>query len=179
MVRFVVALMAVAVVASSGASSGAGRALAQEAILSFAPVADATIDSRSPGTNFGATTSLETGASPEKHILMKFFVSGISGRPVGSALLRMYVADGSRSGGTLYWMPNGLWNEQTVTWNNAPAYHRPAAVSLGSVAPGNRYVIDVTPLVRANGALALRFVPSTGDATVYASRESGPELAPQ
>ena len=68
-------------------------------VLTFAPSDDTYVYSTNANTNYGSATTLQVDNSPVKNILMKFSVSGIAGRTVTSAKLRLYAVDPSPVGG--------------------------------------------------------------------------------
>ena len=82
--------------------------------LTFAPVADASIYAGSPTTNFGSATRLEVDNSPLKHFLLKFTVSGLNGRQVTSAKLRLFSTGSSNYGGDFRRVADSSWQEGTV-----------------------------------------------------------------
>src|SRR6185295_846520 len=89
--------------------------------FTFLPVEDAYIASGSPSTNAGSAITLQVDNSPIKHFLIKFNVSGLNGQQVTSAKLRLYNVDPASKGGDFYAVNDNSWQEETVTWNNAPA----------------------------------------------------------
>ena len=139
--------------------------------LSFAPIDDAYIASGSPSTNYASVTSLQVDNSPIKHILIKFTVSGLSGKQVSSAKLRFYNVDPSSKGGDFYPVSDNSWQEGTVTWANAPAAQTNLLASLGSVSPGNWYEVDLTSLITGDGTYSLRISSTSSDGADYSSKE--------
>lgn len=139
--------------------------------LTFAPAADAYIYQSSPNTNYGSATTLQTDNSPVEHFLLKFNVSGLSGRTVTSAKLRLYAVNGSAIGGRFYRASNDTWQERTVTWNNAPAAGTALVASLGTVSVGTWYEVDVTSLITGDGTYSLRVVSTSSDGADYSSKE--------
>lgn len=142
--------------------------------LTFTPTEDAYINSSFPGSTFGTASTLEVDSSPEvKHFLLKFNISGISGKQVLSAKIRLFAVNGSDRGGDFYRTQNTSWSEATVTWNNAPGADATRVASLGSVSAGNWYAVDVTSLVSGDGVLSLRVIsPSTTtNGADYSSKE--------
>jgi len=114
---------------------------------------------------------LETDASPNKNILIKFDVSGINGAQVISAKLRLYDVNASYKGGDFYFVSDNSWQENTVTWTNAPAASSTLVASLGSVAVGNYYDVDLTSLITCDGTYSLRTSSTTSDGADYSSKE--------
>lgn len=139
---------------------------------------DAYIASGSPATNYGASTSLQVDNSPIKHILIKFAVSGLNGNQVTRAKLRFYNVDASSKGGDLYAVTDQSWQEETVTWNTAPAAVPTLLTSLASVSSGNWYEVDLTPLITGEGTYSLRITSTLSDGADYSSKEgaNAPQL---
>ena len=106
--------------------------------------------------------------------MLRFAVSAPGCTTLTSASLRLTDdADGSVKGGDVYAAGSVVWAESTVTWNNAPA--RGALVtSLGRVAAGGTYTIDVTRAVTTlSGSVSLRIGSDNADGVHYYSKEGG------
>jgi len=139
--------------------------------LTFLPVEDAYIASGSPTTNYGSATTLQVDNSPIKHFLLKFDVSGLNGQQIASAKLRFYNVDPSSKGGDFYAVSDTSWQEETITWNNAPAALTNLLASLGSVSANNWYEIDITSLIAGDGTYSLRISSTSSDGADYSSKE--------
>ena len=139
--------------------------------LTFLPVEDAYIASGSPTTNYGSATTLQVDNSPIKHFLIKFDVTGLNSRQVVSAKLRLYNVDPASKGGDFYAVSDTSWQEETLTWNNAPAALTNLLASLGSVSAGNWYEIDITSLITGDGTYSLRISSTSSDGADYSSKE--------
>jgi len=63
------------------------------------------------------------------------------------------------------------WEEETVTWNNAPAHDNTLVASLGAVTSGNWYTLDLTSLITADGTYSLRVTSTSSDGADYRSKE--------
>ena len=145
----------------------------------FTPVADSYVDSGVPGSNFGTKTILSVDSSPVQESYLKFQLSGLTGNTVVSAKLRLYVSDnGSVKGGSVAKMSNTSWGETSVTYSNRPAIDGPTLSSLGAVAIGGWYELDVKPAVTGDSLLALGVRTSSSDGVHYSSREDASH-APQ
>jgi uncharacterized repeat protein (TIGR01451 family) len=148
--------------------------------LAFTPTDDAYVRTDLPSANYGFTSSMITDAEPEKDILLKFAVSGIGSGEVVSATLRLYcVGSAVVTGGEFHGAADNGWLESTVTWNTAPSAAPIALSSLGPVAVGNWYELDVTSLVTGDGSYSLRGTSTSGDGADYATKEAPSGLAPQ
>jgi hypothetical protein len=149
---------------------------ASPTILSFKPVADATLNAESPDTNFGSTTKLEIDASTsgleDRKFLLKFTVDGFGPRVIQSAKLELYcVNNSSIKGGDFYKVNDTSWGEAIVTWNNAPPPSGAAVASLGEVNSGNWYEVDISPLITGDGAISIMVLTDLPDGADYRSRE--------
>jgi len=122
-------------------------------------------------------TTLQVDDSPVKHTLLKFTVAGTAGRTITSAKLRLNCLDGSGVGGVFYRVANTSWSEGTVTWNTAPAADATSFASLGSVAAGAWYEVNV-PFVSGDGTYAIRTTSTSTNGADYSSKEgsSPPQL---
>jgi hypothetical protein len=139
--------------------------------FTFLPVDDAYIASGSPTTNYGPATTLQVDNSPIKHFLIKFTVSGLNGQQVVSAKLRLYNVDPSSKGGDFYAVSDNSWQEETITWNNAPVALTNLLGSIGSVSIGNWYEVDLTSLISGDGTYSVRISSTSSDGADYSSKE--------
>lgn len=148
--------------------------------LTFGPTDDATVKAGSPTTSFGSATVVSTDNSPVEHFLLRFGVNGIVGLIVESAKLR-YCINSSGAGGDFRALsdPAATWNESTVTWNTAPSGAPEIVASLGTVAVGSWYEIDVTSIVTADGPVSLRVTSPSSNGADYSSKEGASGFAPQ
>jgi hypothetical protein len=138
--------------------------------LNFTPADDASIRSASPTNNYGSDTTLEVDNSPVKHFLLKFDVTGINSQTVTNAKLCLYNVGGANEGGDFYHISDDSWQEETVTWNNAPAADTTLLGSLGDVNPDTWYEVNLTSHITADGTYSLRISDSVGGAD-YSSKE--------
>ena len=115
--------------------------------------------------------------------LLRFDLSSIhvsGGASVASATLKLYCTDGSDSGGIVGRTADANWNEDTVTWNNAPIGIGAPLASLGRVAKGQTYDVDITSLF-SNGvadAESIRITSNSWNRAGYSSKEgsNSPQL---
>jgi hypothetical protein len=164
---------------SSASNTASVSTPASGQVLTFAPSADTYVYSTNANTNYGASTTLQVDNSPVKHILLKFSVSGIAGRPVTSAKLRLYAVDPSPVGGEFRRTATDTWTEPTVTWATAPAADTAILATLGKVSAGNWYEVDVTPFVTGDGVVSMRVTSSSSDGADYSSKEGPASFVPQ
>jgi hypothetical protein len=164
----------------AGASDYSAEASGTTAFVrTFAPTADASVDASAAATNFGSADQLILDGSPVRQAYLTFELSGLAGATVRSAKLRLYDPDdGSVKGGSVG-TTAAAWSEDGVTYVTRPAISTPALASLGAVAAGQWYQLNVTPAVTGDGALGLGLRSSSGDEVHYAAREDAahaPEL---
>jgi chitodextrinase len=147
--------------------------------LAFVPAADTYVESDVPTTNFGSATQIIVDNSPVRNVLLKFAVSGVGSRQLVSAKLRLYCEDGSGVGGAFYRVVDNTWSEGTITWNTAPAADTISFATLGAVAAGSWYEVDVRSLVTGDGTFSLKMVSTSADGAYYTSKEGTAGFAPQ
>ena len=125
------------------------RTCATEARL----VADASVSSTNPNSNFGSLSNLyvgpaNTGNSPINITLIQFDVSTVPSAPVAHAELRFYVNRANFFGHVDVSLINSSWAESAVTYNTLPKL----GASFATVAVSQRFVyvsVDVTQQVAA------------------------------
>jgi acid phosphatase type 7 len=142
----------------------------------FSPSADAYVSQARPTTNFGSARELLAGGTPKvRRSYLRFEAANLSG-PVAKATVRLYSNDTSQTGFEVRAVPDSGWDEQTITYANAPP-PGPVVASAPQVAADGFTSVDVTGLVAGEGVVNLAV--TTADSRLrLASRESG-ELAPQ
>jgi hypothetical protein len=147
-------------------------------ILTFNPVADAYVDENAPGSNYGTSSILRTYTSPEQRSYLRFSISGLAGRTITRATLRLYANASSSDGYTVSAVPDTAWSETAITYNNLPMLGA-TINSIGSHG-GARYIsVDVTSYITGDGVYALALTTASTKVVSYPSREADtnrPEL---
>ena len=105
-----------------------------------------------------------------KHFLLKFDVTGVGSQTITNAKIRLYNVDAASAGGKFYRVNDNTWQEETITWNNAPAAETTLLAQLGAVSPNTWYEVDVASLVTGDGTYSVRISDSSGGAD-YSSKE--------
>lgn len=142
--------------------------IAQASSTTFVAVADAYVDSTLPDRNFGSSSRLVVNESPSiKRSYLKFNIAGLDG-PITRATLQVYVRNGG-STVSVYKVASTSWSERLIKWRNAPAYSGPPAS--GTPVAGSWLNVDVSSLV-SSGASSLAVASSSGDGSVYDSRQA-------
>jgi hypothetical protein len=153
---------------------------AEAQTLAFTPTDDAYVRADLPHMAYGSTGAMVTDADPEKDLLFRFDVSGLASDEVVSATLRIYCVGGAVvTGGEFHGAVDNGWQESTVNWNTAPAADPITLSSLGPVAAGNWYELDVTHLVTGDGIYSIRASSTSGDGADYSTKEGASGFAPQ
>jgi hypothetical protein len=170
-----VTLVLTCVVVLAGLLVSLPDATATTVTTRFRPSADAYVSQTRPTANFGSAKELLAGRRPKvRRSYLRFAVANLSGT-VARATVRFYSKDTSQTGFEVRAVPDDAWDEQTITYNNAPA-PGPVVASAPQVAADAFTSVDVTGLVTGEGVVSL--VVSAADRLRLASRESG-ALAPE
>jgi hypothetical protein len=141
----------------------------------FSPSADAYVSQARPTVNFGSAKELLAGGRPKvRRSYLRFDLTSLSGT-VAKATVRFYSKDTSQTGFEVRAVPDASWDEQTITYDNAPP-PGPVVATVSQVAADGFTSVDVTGLVAGGGVVSLAV--TAADRLRLASRESG-ELAPQ
>ena len=147
-------------------------------------VADVSVASNSPYTNFGTTAYLEASSSfPTKRTYLKIHVDNVDGRQVTSARLLLKVSSrvGADSGskGRLRATSCG-WNETTLRWGSSlPALGVVVSAPSGAARFGDTVAFDLTAAIAGDGDYCFALEAVTQDPVAYSSREAGGSAAPE
>ena len=143
----------------------------QGTVLRFQPSKDTYVNADTPTTAYGAKTRTDADNSPVKKTLMAFNVAGTGGCPIAVAHLRLYNVDSAPRGGEFRPLADTGWDEQTVTWEDAPATDLPVFARLDGVTKKTWYEVDVTSLVRGDGPVGVAITSTAFDGAGYSSKE--------
>jgi hypothetical protein len=141
------------------------------------PSDDATIVAENPGQNYGSDKLLQVDDDSGVYdSMIRFDTSDIDTRAIASATLRIYCMDGSDSGGIVGRTISADWNENTVSWSNAPAGVGSPLAKMGSVQTETWYEIDVTDLFSRSkdtslDAVSIRITSNSWNRAKYSSKE--------
>lgn len=165
--RWLVALSAAILLSTAAPAAGPAAA----ATIASAATKDAYVRSSSPTRNYGTATDLRVrSGSPAYSSYLGFTVGPLSG-PLLSAKLRLWVTDGSRTGGAVY-LVSDAWSETTITYGNRPALPATPVATFGTVTAGTWAELDVTAAIAGSGPVSLAVVGTGTNSAFYASRES-------
>ncbi len=144
--------------------------------MSAPAIADAYIDAAEPSMNFGAANELRVDGSPLRESYLRFAVTGVAGRTIRRAVVRLQTASVSTAGGThagaIHLLSGATWQELTVTAANRPTVAGAALATVGAVIPSQTVDFDVTAAVRGDGTYEFVLRPGSSDVVIYRSREA-------
>jgi hypothetical protein len=141
-------------------------------------VADTYAASDTPGTAFGASTSLFADSSPLKVTYLKFDLTQLAGRTVTGAVLRIRTTTNSASGSPgpelVRVVADSGWSEAGLTFANRPATGAQVG-QLGATTSNTPFAVTLTTApvaAAAGGLLPLAIDPGSSDAFYINSRET-------
>jgi hypothetical protein len=143
-------------------------------VVDLIPTDDATITLQNPNLNLGTSKNLKTDTTGGmRDFLLRFDATDVPRGQVKSAILRLYSMNMEPAfGGTFIENRRSHWEEQTVTWNNAPDSDGRVMGSLMEVEYGSWYNMDVTSAVIGGSAVSIRVSSPHTNAAIYGSKES-------
>lgn len=172
-------------------AAGAATSVAQFIVtelprdISLAPIEDSFVRSSRPDKVYGLADELRVrrSSSAEYITYLKFQVTGL-GASISKARLRLFVIDGSDQGGSLYLTSNSFrgsntaWNENEITFDNAPEVSSNPLFAIGDVTVGETVEFDVSDLVTGDGTYTFALKNKSSDLANYSSKEGvqSPEL---
>jgi hypothetical protein len=142
-------------------------------VLCFAPDADAYVDASHPAANFGNVQKVRVDASPNMRTYLRFPIRGLR-PPSLRATLYLWASSTSNHG----WqaravrlpVSSAVWNEDSITYANAPLVGSTAGAS-GPIQAETWTHADVTGLVSGEGVLDIAVVGQDAKAIALSSRE--------
>jgi hypothetical protein len=141
---------------------------AQTETLPFVPVADCYVDASLPTTNFN-DVSLKLDGKPVKISYLRFVVTGVNGRAVQQARLRIGAGTATVAGGSVHAISNHTWSETAVTYDTRPAVDGPALSTLGALAVGDIAEFDLGSAVVGDGTYDFALDSTNSDGVTYGS----------
>ena len=173
LIGVVVILAAVAVLVTVGLAPQLFAVTADATVETILVEADSYVESGNPNGKHGSDDTLWVDGAPQTRSYLRFQVG--PQRPA-KAVLRLYITKSSqpfevRSAAS-------AWQEQAITYANAPAYDS-LAVRSGPVAAGKWADVDVTSLVKAGGAAPFVLNGLSKSSQAVAARERGSTYAPR
>jgi PKD repeat protein len=146
--------------------------------LSFVAGADAYVNQGNVTKNYGTDSTIRiragTTASPGTYVgYLRFVVTGLAGRSITAARVRLFTTDGSPDGGRLV-AAGDAWTETGITWANAPATTGSPGPGAGPVVAGTWAAFTVpTGAIAADGSYTFALTATNTNSAYYTSR-TGP-----
>ncbi len=141
-------------------------------VLTITPDADSYVNSGSPNSNYGSSTTLRADASPELLSFIKFNVNNLHGKVISKAQLFVYANNRTNKGLNVHSVNGNSWDERLITYNNAPVL----GGIIGSSSSNNSGVwltYDVTDFIIGEGLFTLGLDTPGTTSISLASREFG------
>lgn len=140
----------------------------------FVVDADAYVNSASPTSKYGATTTVRLDGDPVVNSYLHFTVAGLQ-PVVTSAVLRVYGNTKNVSPVDVH-TTSATWSESTISWSTAPTFGGVVATASPTTAAG--WVdIPVTATVTADGQVTYVLTQTGATAVAYQSKEAGASTA--
>ncbi|HMD88616.1 MAG TPA: right-handed parallel beta-helix repeat-containing protein [Anaerolineaceae bacterium] len=149
-----------------------------QSLIQLNPVADDYVSSAFPTNNYGADTVLKVRYSPARLSYLRFNITGLSGKTIKSATLRLRTQTASSVPIYVRDVSNNTWTEKGLIYNNRPALGSTHIAGPQSFQAETWISIDVTSLVNGNGLISLAVTLQNSASLSFYSRESGSN-APQ
>jgi chitodextrinase len=161
---------------SAASSSVSATTPAIPSSLSFSVGADTYVNSGSPTSNYGSATVWRVDGSPDLHAYLRFTVQGLAGYPVKNAYLMVYANTSSSIGIDALSVADNTWDENTVTYDTAPALGNLLGSS-NTLTSGSWVTIDVTPYITGEGTYSFGITTPGSSTLSFAAKESGTNAA--
>ncbi len=145
------------------------------ATYTFTPVADSYVTSAYPTTNYGTSATLKAqSGSPISNSYLRFNVNGIVGT-ITKATLKLYTSTSSGTGYQVRNVTDNTWEENLLTYNNAPAYG-PVISTSGGFSSSTWVSTNVTTLVTGTGVYNLAVTTAATANMSFRSRDATSNL---
>jgi hypothetical protein len=169
----IVALLSVS--PATPVSNSSATAAAPTISTEFVAEADTYVTALHPNSNRGSELELKADGEPKRTIYLRFTVSGVN--EDSSVALKLWIEKRTRRGLDVRGVSEA-WQEETITFANAPA-PGPVAASSGTLPREDWASINVTSLVRANGVVSVALTTENENSIKAMSREGDPARAPR
>lgn len=140
--------------------------------LTFSPDADTYVNAAAPTTSKGTSGAVTVDADPAQQAYLRFGLTGLAGKRVVAAKLRLYQTDASPHGGDVSRVSSTTWTEG-MTWNTRPPIDGPRLGAFGAVATNAWYETTLDPAAfTGDGPVALGLSSSDPDGSRWSTRET-------
>ncbi len=142
--------------------------------ITLIPAADAQVRSNAATTNYGTLSSLRTreeAAGDTYRSYLEFNVTGITGT-VNSVTLRLFTTDASSNVQTVASVDPNAWAENTLNWNNKPAFGTVRGSSAVNTA-GAYNEISLSPaMITGNVPISIGIQSASSNSAIFNSKEA-------
>merc|ERR1719291_1612483 len=128
-----------------------------------------TFSKRNYGDHVQLKVDLDNGF---KKTYLRFDFSRVNIAAVRGVILRLYATDDSPSGGTFLTATDSHWDEEHITFENAPYPDGVFLGTLSDIKKDNWYEIEITKAVTRKGPLTICILGIHEDRVMYGSKES-------
>ncbi len=139
--------------------------------LNLSPTADAYVREAYPDKNYGARKTLYVDNLSLTRSFLRFDVIGLVSNVGQSVTLRVYTNSPNKTGVTVSLVPDNNWEEDAITFNNAPAIG-PEIISVDKVNKGQWVELDVSSIITSDGTYTLAITTTSNRNTNFSSREA-------
>ena len=147
-------------------------------LIFFLPVADTYVNEDDPTSIYGNANTLRVDASPDVYAYLRFNVTGLGGKTIKRARLKVYTNSVATQGISVVAVKDNSWTELTANFYNAPRLEETLASS-APVANNDSWIsLDLTDYITGEGSFNIGIVTGSSTSVNLASRESG-DKAPQ
>ena len=145
--------------------------------ITIFPMADSFVKESKPESNYGSNNTLYVDNYPVTHSYLRFEVNGLTDQDVQSVKFRIYANSSNSTGFTISTVSDNNWEENGITYNNAPEIG--PEIGISSVIKRGRWLeVDVSNAIQTDGTYTLAITTSSSRNTNLSSREAG-NKAPQ
>src|SRR5262245_50536216 len=147
--------------------------------LVFAPAADTYVDAGHQGTNYDTDPRLRADADPLRVSYLRFAVTGVNGRTVQQARLRLGVFGGADSGGSVPGTSDNSWDAATLNFHTMPAIAGPPLQTLGAIVPNDVVEFDLGASITGDGIYSFAIDTASTNGLDYNSSAATTGQRPQ
>jgi hypothetical protein len=180
LIRLATIVILLVIVLGFSLRAKASKASSPQQVISsivFTPVADSFVRESNPDSNYGSSKTLYVDNYPVTHSYLRFEVNGLSNQDVQFVKFRIYANSSNSTGFTVSAVLDNNWEENGITYNNAPEIGPEIGISR-AIRRGRWMEVDVSNAITSDGTYTLAITTPSLRNTNYSSREVG-NKAPQ
>lgn len=140
-------------------------------VLSFHPSADSYVSKAYPTNNYGKSTSIKVDASPVMTGYLRFEVTGLNGKAVQKAVLKLRPGLYSNRVVSVQRVSDPNWTETGINYSNAPVPGDLIGTSTKTLTSG-WVTVDVTSLLQGDGTYDIALTSTSTTTASFYPREN-------